>query len=350
MKITSLPIACCLALAAFTSSNSFANEAPKATVKVDVVTSMELGASAELMGTVHSKMHVPITAGVSGRVDWVAEPGTFVQAGQNLIQMDMLPLELQQAEQKAQIKRANINMNYQKNEMERLAKLRKTNAASQYQLDQATSQYELAMSDIEIAELKLRQIEDRIARASVKAPYAGVVTERLVLAGTDVNRSDTLIKFLDTEHLETRVYVPIKYLAHVSNGKPLRLTTDNQQIEANISAVIPSADPRSQTFEVRIDIPSHLNSLWAAGQLVKVNVPIQAAKPSLTIHRDALILRKDGTYVVKVDNSNKISRLKVKVGKGTAERVAVEGNLVNGDRVAIRGAERLSDGQEVAIQ
>ncbi|WP_286262969.1 efflux RND transporter periplasmic adaptor subunit [Thalassotalea atypica] len=333
------------------SLNVYAADAPPPSpIKVDTVKSLELGASADFMGTVHSKMHVAITAGVNGRVEWIAEPGSFIKSGEKIVTMDMLPLKLKRAEQIGNIKRAKINANYLKNEANRWKTLHKTDAASQFQLDQTTSEYELALVDIEIAELKLQQIEDEITRATIKAPYDGVVTERMVLAGTEINRSDVLGKFLDTEHLEARVYIPIKYLANVRRGHNLSLMTEQQTLSAKITAVIPSADPRSQTFEVRIEIPSHLNEMWASGQLVKVTVPVQSAKPTLTVHRDALILRKDGTYVVKVNDDNKVNRLLVKVGQGTSERVSITGDLADGDRVATRGAERLRDGQEVIIQ
>ncbi|NMP31947.1 efflux RND transporter periplasmic adaptor subunit [Thalassotalea sp. M1531] len=331
------------------SSAALANTPAPSPVKVDKVTSVSLEATANLMGTIYSKMHVPMTAGISGRVEWVAEPGSFVKAGEPLVKMDMLPLELRKAEQVAQMKRAQINVKYLFNEVERLQKLRKTNAASQFQLDQTKSQYDLALADNEIAELKRKQIDDQIARATVNAPYDGVVTERVILAGTDVNRSDVISKFLDTEHLEARVYIPIKYLAFLRRGNEINLSNEQQQITAPITAVIPSADPRSQTFEVRVEIPNHANSQWAAGQLVKVTVPVQKADPSLTVHRDALILRKDGTYVVKVNADNTVKRLPVTVGKGSFDRVAIVGELGDGDTVAIRGAERLRDGQSVVI-
>jgi len=338
-------VACLIA-----SHSVVAAEAPASPVKVDTVTEMNLAASADLMGTIHSRMHIPITAGVSGRLELLTEPGTFVKQGETLVEMDLVPLKLKHAEQRAQIKRAKINVKYLSNELNRLKKLRESNSASQFQLDQTQSQYDLALTDIEIANLKLKQLDDEITRATVKAPFDGVVTERLVREGTDVNRSDTLLKFLDTEHLEVRLYVPIKYLAFVRKGKELMLSALDQSLNAPVTAVIPSADPRSQTFEVRILIPAHLNESWAAGQLVKVTVPTQAQTPTLTVHRDALILRKDGTYVVKVDTENKVHRLPVNVGKGTFDRVSITGDLSQGDKVAIRGAERLREGQSVVVQ
>jgi RND family efflux transporter MFP subunit len=334
----------------FTSPIAFAAEPPPSPVKVDAVTEISLAATVDLMGTIHSRSYANITAGVSGRLEWLQEPGVAVKQGDVLAKMDLLPLQLKQAEQKAQIKRATINSLYFNNELQRLQKLRKTNATSQFQLDQTRSQYELAQTDSEIAHLKLKQIEDELKRATVKAPFDGVVTERFIRAGTDINRSDTLLKLLDTEHLEVRLFVPVKYLAYVRKGVELNLQAIGQEISTSVTSVIPSTDPRSQTFEVRIQIPEHLNEFWTAGQLVKVTVPVQSASPSLTIHRDALILRKDGTYVVKVDDENKAHRLLVKVGKGTFDRVTIQGDLQQGDKIAIRGAERLREGQSVVVQ
>jgi len=334
----------------FASHLSYAVETPPSPVKVDTVTEMSLAATADLMATLHSRSYVSITAGVSGRLDWLQEPGVMVQQGEVLAKMDLLPLQLRQAEQQAQIKRASINARYFNNELQRLHKLKKTNSTSQFQLDQTKSQYELAQADIEIATLKLQQIEDELRRATVQAPFSGVVTERVVRAGTDINRSDILLKLLDTEHLEARLFVPVKYLAYVRKGLELNLQAIGQSISTQVTSVIPRTDPLSQTFEVRIQIPEHLNEFWTAGQLVKVTVPVQDAQPSLTVHRDALILRKEGTFVVKVDAENKAHRLLVTVGKGTLDRVSIYGDLHSGDKIAIRGAERLKEGQDVVVQ
>ena len=280
----------------------------------------------------------------------MAEPGDYIKEGDVLVKMDLLPLTLKKSEQNAQLKREKINLAYLKNELSRLQKLRKTNATSQFQLDQTRSEYELAQADIEIADIKLKQIEDQLSRAVVKAPYDGVVTERFYRAGTDTNRSDVLLNFLDTEHLEVILYIPIKYLGFVNKGDSLTVKAGGQILNIPVSAKIPSADLRSQTFEVRLQLPEQENLVWAAGQLVNVTVPVQSAEKSLTVHRDALILRKDGTYVVKVGDNNIAERLSVKVGSGNMDRVSIIGELKDGDRVAIRGAERLLSGQEVVVQ
>ena len=319
-------------------------------VKVASVLNMPLAAKTELNATLYSRSHIPITASLNARVDYLVEPGDSVAQGDKLAGMDLLPIQLRQAEQKAQISRAKINVAYIKNELSRLQELSKTQAVSQFTLDQMRSEHDLAAADLEIAQLKLAQINEQLSRAIITAPFAGIITERLIRVGSEVNRGDILLKLLDTEHLEARLYIPIKYLAFTNKGDKLSLSASDKKTLAAVTAKIPRADPRSQTFEVRLNIPKALNKHWAAGQLVSVSVPTQKATASLTVPRDALILRKSGSYVVKVNTDNTVSRLAVVVGKGNKERVAITGSLKHGDNVAIRGAERLADGDKVVIQ
>ena len=319
-------------------------------IKAASVLHMPLAANTELNATLYSRSHIPITASLNTRVDYLVEPGDFVAQGDKLAGMDLLPIQLRQAEQKAQISRARINVAYIKNELSRLQELSKTQAVSQFNLDQMRSEHDLAAADLEIAQLKLAQINEQMSRAIITAPFAGIITERLIRVGSEVSRGDILLRLLDTEHLEARLYIPIKYLAFINKGDKLSMQASDQKTLAVVTAKIPRADPRSQTFEVRINIPKALNKHWAAGQLVSVSVPTQKATESLTVPRDALILRKSGSYVIKVNADNTVSRLAVIVGKGNKERVAITGSLKHGDNVAIRGAERLADGDKVVIQ
>lgn len=332
----------------------FAAEPPPSPVKVAEVKASEISPTADIMGTVYSKNQVQLTAGVAGKLEWVAEPGTYLKQGDLVAQIELLPLQLRQAEQTAQLKRARINLQYLERELQRQRELRLKNSASQFQLEQTESQYELAKSDIEIADLQLKQINDQLSRATIRSPFEGVVTERLRRAGTDVSRSDVLVQVLDTESLEVRLFVPVKYLAFTKPGSKVTLSSgefgQSLSLDALATTIIPAADPRSQTFEMRINVPNKGQEYWAAGQLIRVSIPVESQRTALTIHRDALILRRDGTYVVKIDEDNTAHRLKVKVGKGNGDWVMVEGDLKQGDQVATRGAERLREGQKVIVQ
>ncbi len=337
-------------LLATTVTQAQAPQAPAKPVQVASVEETLFVPTVDIVGSIYSRNNVKLTAGVGGRLDWVAEPGTFLVQGQEVARIDQLPLELQKAEQEANIKRANINLEFLGRELRRLQELRESNSASVFQLDQTQSQHDLAQADLEIAQVRLRQIKDQLSRAVVRAPFDGVVTERIREAGGDVNRSDVLVHMLDTENLEGRIFVPVRYLPYLRTSKEILITSDTGQINAQIKAIIPAADLQSQSFELRVSLPQGANERWTSGQLIRATVPVKNPEQRLTVHRDALILRSDGTYVVVIDSENKAHRHLVEVGEGLDDRVSVTSpELKAGDRVATRGAERLQEGQQVTI-
>ncbi|MBT1063490.1 efflux RND transporter periplasmic adaptor subunit [Bowmanella sp. Y26] len=332
------------------SQQLMANEPPPSPVKVSEVKETTFSPTVELVGSISSRHNVKLTAGLAGRLEWVAEPGTLIAKGEAVAKIDPQPLLLQQAEQQAQIKRATINLHYLLRELNRLQELRQTNSASLFQLDQTQSQFELAQADLDIAKLRLAQIDDQLSRTLVPAPFTGVITDRLREAGGDVNRSEVLVTMLDTENLEARIFVPVKYLTFLRQSKQIMLKAGEQQIEAGVKAIIPAADMQSQSFELRVSLPEQASEHWTAGQLVTATVPAQAPSLALTVHRDALLLRRDGTYVVRIDAENRAHREKIEIGQGQHDWVSVkQGQLKAGDKVAVRGAERLRDGQQVQI-
>ena len=329
---------------------SFAQAPSAKPVNVGVVEKSVFVPTVDIVGSIYSRNNVQLTAGVGGRLEFVAEPGTYLLEGDTVAKIDQLPLQLQQAEQKAEIKREQINIKYLAREVDRLKNLRESNSASAFQLDQTQSQYELAQADLEIAKLRLRQINDQLSRAVVKAPFDGVITERIREAGGDVNRSDVLLTMLDTENLEGRIFVPVKYLPFIRTSKEVLIKSENNQISAVIKAIIPAADRQSQSFELRVSLPAGANESWTSGELITATVPVRAPQETLTVHRDALILRKEGTYVVVIDEENKAHRHLVQVGEGMKERVSIQSEAIRaGDKVATRGAERIQDGQTVTI-
>lgn len=355
MKLTKTKLST-LALAAFVSVNVSAQSLPL--VEVSEVKTQRLTSQFVGHGTVYGKQNVVLTSGVSGLLTFVAEPGQEVNKGDVIAKIDLLPLQLQQAEQKALLKRAEITLKYQNKEMGRLEALAKVDATARSAFDQIMTEVELAASDIEIAKIRLQQLQDQINRAVVKAPFKGIVSQRHVKAGTDVNRAEELVTLLDTQQQEVRVYVPMRYLPYVSKGHALTLNSGQlelaQHATAGITSVIPVTDTRSQTFEVRAELSSADLGKWATGQLVDVTLPIVQNKTSTLVNRDALLLRADGTYVIRVSENAKAEKLKVKVAGGQSELVAVEvikgEPLKLGDRVAVRGAERIKTGQEVEIK
>ena len=75
----------------------------------------------------------------------------------------------------------------------------------------------------------------------------------------------------------------------------------------------------------------------------------RAKELALTIPRDALVLRSNGAFVFRINDENKAERIQVEIGDSAGDLVSVSGPLAEGDRVAIRGAENLTEGADVKI-
>ncbi|WP_341503858.1 efflux RND transporter periplasmic adaptor subunit [Gallaecimonas sp. GXIMD4217] len=301
----------------------------------------------DVVGTVYSVDNAEITAGVEGRLDWVATPGTLVEAGAVIARIDDAPLRLQRAELAAQLRRAKVQAGFELREYQRLRDLQQTQSISAVQLDQADARQQLAQADAEIIAARLAQLDDRLARTQVRSPVAGVVSRRLREAGFDVSRSTPLVQVQNIHQLEVRAFVPVQYLHHVRAGEALAISGTRLSDQARVKAVIPAADPGSQTAELRLALAPDQQS-WIAGEHVSVKVPIRAATAAVTVPRDAVLIRSDGTYVVTVDKDNIAHRKAVTLGQGQGEWVTVEQGLEAGEKVVTRGAERLQEGQPVS--
>ena len=337
-------------LLCFSYSDGYAAEDEEPTpITVTEVVSTSIAPTVPAAGTVFSRNETQITAGMAGRLEWLAEPGDFVEAGTSVAVFDCEMLELQRERQLAEAERTRINIVRLTREVERLESVRETSVIAEIQHDRTTADRDLAGSDLKIAQIAIRQTDSQLSRCHVRAPFSGVVTQRLRNAGEDVERSTVLAAMTDTRNLEVRSSVPIRYLPRMRIGEKADIRINEVQFEGSIRKIVPAANSQSQTFEVRLDLPANAPQLVAAGQLVSVYLPL-SANVALTVPRDSVVLREDGAFVMRINGDAKAERVAVEVHEASGDDVAVQGELKSGDRIAVRGAEALDDGELVAVQ
>lgn len=300
-------------------------------------------------GTVFSRNATQITAGIAGRLEWVAEPGDLLNIGQPVARFDCEMLELQRERQVAEADRADINHQALIGEVGRHDALEDSNVISEIDRERTKAARDLAGTELRIARITVRETESQLRRCVVRAPFSGVVTERQQRAGEDVERSTVIAAMTDTANLEVRASVPIRYLPRMRAGETAEVRMNELRLEGRIRKIVPAANSQSQTFEVRLDLPAGAPGFVAAGQLVSVELPLSATA-ALTVPRDSVVLREDGTFVMRINKEEKVERIAVEVSEATGDSIAVRGKLHSGDRVAVRGAEALEDGELVVVQ
>lgn len=300
-----------------------------------------------LPGTVVSRDEASLAAEVAGRLTWVAEIGTRVAAGEAVARLDDALIKAEIEEAQADIARAEAQSRYLSADVERLRTLARQDSVAKSQLDKIEADRQMARSELAASQARLKLAKERYARHVIKAPFAGVVTERLKRKGEWAGSGADVVRLADHEALEVQVRIPEGSLIHVNQGDSLPLKRSAAGGQGTVSAVVPVGDARSHLFELRLAVKG---GQWRAGQAVRVGVPTDAPREVLAVPRDALVLRRSGASVYRVKADDTAEQVEVSTGMASGGLIEVKGGLQAGDKVVIRGGERLRPGQSVAIQ
>ena len=338
---------CALAGAALAQDNQPGQESPPALVKISVAQEMEMSPTTLLPGTVVSRDDAKIAAEVDGRLIEVAEIGTTVHRNDPLARIDDRELLLEQAESKAVSIREETELSFANQELKRLQGLVEKGLVSSSQLDQARSTRDAARAELQAAQAKLDLINDRITRTIVRAPFDGVVTQRYRRVGEHVEEGVQVLRLVNPNAVEVQVRVSANNLPFTPIGKTILVQGNpSTTVTSSIRSVVPVGDDVSRLYDVRLNLN---DNIWPAGTTVRVAMPTAEARQVTAIPRDALVLRTNGITVFKVDDQNKAVKVAVTTGIASKDMIEVIGEIQPGDRVVIRGNERLLPGSSVTI-
>ena len=320
---------------------------PAANVEVAAATRAQLAPARWVPGSVVSRDDARIASGSAGRLVRVAEVGARVKQGEVLAKLDDATLRLRLEEARAEQARATAQRDLAQAQLDRLTRLAPGNAAvAQSQMDEAKAQHESMRQDLSRLDARRRSIEHDIAETEIRAPYAGVVSERYVQRGEYVALGAAVVHLVDTEHLEARIQAPLALAPNLRAGTVVTVRQGGAEQRATVRAVVPVGDERSRQFELRLALP---DGMALVGTPIEAALPETVGAESLTVPRDAIVMRQDRTYVVRVREDNTAERVEVTPGLAQDALVAVRGSLAAGDRVVVRGAERLEPGQVVKV-
>ncbi|MDA8019067.1 MAG: efflux RND transporter periplasmic adaptor subunit [Thermoanaerobaculia bacterium] len=310
-------------------------------------------------GTVVSRNDAQIAAEVAGPLTHVAEVGAVVDAGDILARVDDAALRLRLRADEAEIRRLTAQTEYLDRQLERIDALNREHIATRTQLDELRSQRSMAEQTLESARVARDTTSFLIERSALRAPFAGRVVARSARPGAYVAVGEEVVRVVDTGRVEIRAQAPLQSASHVREGMELTIEVPGRdglalETTGEVRAAVPVGDERSRMFELRI-VPSgskEIDAAWPVGLPIRVALPAGANReegPTVSIPRDALVLRRDATYVFVVTGEGTARRVRVETGGGDQERIEITGEVRDGDQVVVRGAERLNDGDRVRI-
>ena len=297
-------------------------------------------------GTVISRNRARVAAEVEGRLEWVAEVGAAIAEGEVVARLDDVLLRQSLAESEAAVARERARLTYLDAQVERLEKLVTQNTVTRSRLDEAVAERGVTRGELRAARARVSLTRERLERTRIKAPFGGIVTERLRQTGEWAKSGESVVRLVDPESLEVQTWIPIAALAFVHEGSDLALAANPSRTAGTVRTIVPVGDNRSRLYELRLQVDG---ARWPVGQDVRVAVPTAEAREVVAVPRDALVLRRDGAAVFRVGENDLAERVAVTPGIAQGPLIEVDG-IAPGDRVVTRGGERLRPGQPVVVK
>lgn len=291
----------------------------------------------ERPGSLRLRRLVRIHSQEEGRVTRLGVfEGDQVAAGQDLVALDRTLLQ-------AELDKARATREQKRLDLARLEGLVKRNAVSEDEIAQARTA-------LTVAEAEERLLETRLAYTRIQAPFAGVITQRLVEPGDFVAKDRHLLTLADPGSLVAEVFVSELILPLVKVGDPATVRIDalgDARFRAQVLRIHPTLAETSRQAIVELSLDP-IPTGARAGQFVRATLDT-AAVERLLVPFPALRRDRAGEFVWLVDADGRTSRRMVRSGLRFAERVEILEGLEPGEQVITRGFLGLAEGKKVKV-
>ena len=348
-------------------TTGFANAqyAGESLVGVDKVRVEPLSQTVPVIGSLIAKQSGDVAAEIGGTVRQIkVAVGDRVEKGQVIAVLEadtrkarakVLAAEL--AGQRALLDIAKIELALAKQEMDRQARLKKSNAFNRsiyetrlQNFARAQAQISRAKAAIAAKQAGVAVLDLEISKSMITSPYAGVVVKRKTEQGSYVRSGDAVITLIADDRLEIEANVPALRIGGLRPGLTVNAElADRTKFTAVVRASLPVENPRTRTRPVRFSPiwPKGITRL-AAGQSVTLFLPTGKARQVVTVHKDAIVSKR-GRNVVFIISDGKAQARNVTLGVSTGGRIEVVAGLKVGDVTVVRGNERLRQGSAVKV-
>ncbi len=318
-------------------ATSVVSAAPQTTIQAVVV---EIKATAvpvrvEVTGQVAPVFQATLSSRIQGTIkSMLVREGTQVVKGQALIELDNRDVRADLARAAAELENATA-------QLDRMNKLYAQDAVSKQEMENATRAFK-------VAEANRKAVLAQLSYTVVKAPFDGVITDRIVEAGELASPGQPLLKMEDPTQLRLEATVAEGDLKSLSRGDKIPVVIDalgQQAVTGTVSKVLSAGDPQTHTFTVKVDLPPTPG--LKSGMFGRFRLD-KGTSQTMLVPESAVVARGELTslFVVGADH---IGRLRwVKVGRRFDGQIEILSG-VNVGEVVMREGARGVDGATVKI-
>jgi RND family efflux transporter MFP subunit len=232
---------------------------------------------------------------------------------------------------------------------ERFVELEKAMHAREAALEAARDDLRTQLANIQALRAEVKLAEKRINDATVRAPFDGAITARLVSPGQYLRDNAPIATLVKTNPMRLRVEIPETAANQVHIGSTLSFTTDaapGARFQAVIRELNPALESRSRSLTAEARLTS-TDPRLRPGMFVQVEVALARDAEVVMVPAEALY-QIAGLTKIFVVRGTRAAEVKITPGERRGGWVEAPGGAVRaGDRVAVSGLDILTDGAEI---
>lgn len=357
-KILSLPLFSLLLVATSCSKpkGTSLNEHPAVVVAIQEISENQQGPYITASGKIEAENSANISTRMMGYVTAIkVKTGQKVSKGQLLATVSSADLQAKKAQAEAGVNQATTMYNSAKRDFDRFTTLFAQNSASQKEMEDMTTHFEMAKAGLETAKQIKNEVMAQFSYTNITAPFSGIVTGTFLKEGDMANPGMPIVSVEGASKLQAVVMVSESEISHIKNEMTTNITIKSldKTIKGKVVEVSTSARNTGGQYIVKIDLDKTENIL--SGMFVNAVFPIEKQAEKIQdnlvlIPQQAIITQGQlkGIYVVNDDNTA-ILRW-IRLGKTYGNNIQVLSGLTAGEKYVVTAEERLFNGSKVSLK
>lgn len=311
-----------------------------APISVDVaaVTTGPVSTSVNAVGSLLADKSIIVQPEIAGIVSKVGfSEGSRVQVDDVLIQLDstILAAELDRAEAALALSQQNYN---------RAQTLAVQGSGTTRARDEAAAALSTARAELQLAKARLE-------KATIRAPFAGIVGLSNVTPGRFVAVGERIVNLESINPIKVDFRIPEAFLPQLRIGQTIAVAVDafpNAAFQGTVYAMDPLVDVNGRAVKLRARIANEDGGL-KPGLFARVSLTLQQRPNAMLVPEASMVPQGNDQFVYRVAD-NKASYVKIRTGERRNAQVEVLEGLSVGDLVVVAGQVKLFDGAPVKIE
>ncbi len=293
------------------------------------------------IGTIRAVRETSVAARILGRVKSLAieRAGQVVQQGDVLVELESSDLQALAEQARASLRVAETRRDKLKVDLDRSETLVRQGIAAPDRLDTDRAAFTAAAAEVERAQQQVRGADSALAFATVRAPIAGIVVDKLVNLGDVVQPGQPICTIYDPTRLQLVAVVREELAGRLAIGQPVTVTIEalGKDCEGVVAEIVPAAQVQSRAFEVKVTGPCQPGIV--TGMFGRLRVPL-GMETQLRVPTGSVQQVGQLDFVHVVGAGDVVERRFVRTGRVAGGEVEVLAGLAAGEVVLAAPAGR----------